>query len=412
MNQFMKKLIPVAVVAATSLTAAAQDYFVPINIFPYSNDRMQGRNADLPQGNVVLGGVPFAIQPGVNNCWFAEYSGGPNPRSMTIPVNVRGVREIHTLLSTAWGQGGPDALVRVEVTGTNGAFFTKDMVGNVDIRDWNNFIFTNSINGTTTTEVFTSGTARIDKQVMALPPEFENEDVLSVRVVDTGGVNFSRVYFQGLTVVIDQPPARVWQPELGGNDRQYNAYQTPQGITWAQANTQAQILGGELVSINSAAENVFAYSLVGGNAAFWFTNMNGDGMGPWIGGQQLPGSSEPAGGWEWVDGEVFGYTNWATGEPNNVNGGIEDRAHFFGTNVPRNSTWNDFPGGFLLRGFVVEFSRCIGDYNADGGFDGSDVQAFFNEWEAGNLNADVNEDGGIDGQDIEFFFSRWEAGSC
>lgn len=411
MNQLIKMLIPVTVLAATVVTAAAQNYYVPVNIFPYANDRIQNRNGNLPQGNVVLGGVPFAIQSGVNNCWFAEFSGGPNPRSVTIPVNVRGVKEIHTLLSTAWGQSG-QALVRVEVTGTNGAFFAKDMVGNVDIRDWNEFTYTNSINGTTTTQVFTSGTARVDKQVIALPSVFENEEVLSVRVVDSGGVNVSRVYFQGLTVVIDQPPARVWLPELGGNGRQYNAYQAPEGITWSQANAQAQSLGGELVSMNSAAENAFAYSLVGGNAAFWFTNENGDGMGPWIGGLQLPGSLEPVSGWQWVDGEGFSYTNWASGEPNNVNGGTEDRAHFFGSRVPRNSTWNDYPSEFLLRGYVVEFSRCVGDFNGDGGFDGSDVQAFFSDWEAGNLNADVNEDGGIDGQDIEFFFSRWEAGSC
>lgn len=51
-----------------------------------------------------------------------------------------------------------------------------------------------------------------------------------------------------------------------------------------------------------------------------------------------------------------------------------------------------------------------GDYNDDGGIDGSDVDAFFFDWERGLAGADVNQDGGIDGGDVEFFFARWEAG--
>ncbi|MBS0195257.1 MAG: hypothetical protein JSR77_00705 [Planctomycetes bacterium] len=56
--------------------------------------------------------------------------------------------------------------------------------------------------------------------------------------------------------------------------------------------------------------------------------------------------------------------------------------------------------------------RCVADYNADGGIDGGDVEAFFIDWSDGLTGADVNEDGGVDGADVEFFFSRWEQGSC
>ena len=53
---------------------------------------------------------------------------------------------------------------------------------------------------------------------------------------------------------------------------------------------------------------------------------------------------------------------------------------------------------------------CIGDFNQDGGVDGSDIESFFLQWEAGEPAADVNQDGGIDGGDIETFFIAWEAG--
>jgi hypothetical protein len=53
---------------------------------------------------------------------------------------------------------------------------------------------------------------------------------------------------------------------------------------------------------------------------------------------------------------------------------------------------------------------CLGDFNCDGGVDGSDVGAFFDVWEAGIAAADVNADGGIDAVDVGIFFERWEQG--
>ncbi len=53
---------------------------------------------------------------------------------------------------------------------------------------------------------------------------------------------------------------------------------------------------------------------------------------------------------------------------------------------------------------------CPGDFNLDGGIDGADVGAFFEQWEAGDSSADINADGGIDGGDVSTFFEHWEAG--
>ncbi|MCX5690725.1 MAG: hypothetical protein NTV94_13250 [Planctomycetota bacterium] len=55
---------------------------------------------------------------------------------------------------------------------------------------------------------------------------------------------------------------------------------------------------------------------------------------------------------------------------------------------------------------------CPADFNADGGVDGADVNAFFGAWEAGDSSADVNCDGGVDGSDIDVFFPAWENGGC
>ncbi|MEI7658408.1 MAG: hypothetical protein WCK33_10120 [Phycisphaerae bacterium] len=55
---------------------------------------------------------------------------------------------------------------------------------------------------------------------------------------------------------------------------------------------------------------------------------------------------------------------------------------------------------------------CAADYNQDGGTDGDDVRAFFDDWQNGLSCADVNQDGGIDFDDAEFFHRLWANGGC
>ena len=53
---------------------------------------------------------------------------------------------------------------------------------------------------------------------------------------------------------------------------------------------------------------------------------------------------------------------------------------------------------------------CTADMNIDGGVDGSDINAFFEVWETGEVAGDLNRDGGVDGADIQFFLEHWESG--
>jgi hypothetical protein len=119
-------------------------------------------------------------------------------------------------------------------------------------------------------------------------------------------------------------------------------------ISWTTAGTNAAGMTfsgvqGHLATITSAGENTFVNTLMG--------------VGPnWIGGYQVPLSSEPAGGWTWITGEPWSFTNWGPGEPNN-DFGIEDRL-VMGTVEPGISSWGDLPddGGFAaIRGYIVEY---------------------------------------------------------
>lgn len=55
---------------------------------------------------------------------------------------------------------------------------------------------------------------------------------------------------------------------------------------------------------------------------------------------------------------------------------------------------------------------CPADYNLDGGVDGSDVQAFFDDWSAAIGCADADQSGGVDGGDVDYFFTVWSAAGC
>jgi hypothetical protein len=66
--------------------------------------------------------------------------------------------------------------------------------------------------------------------------------------------------------------------------------------------------------------------------------------------------------------------------------------------------------GTTVTSAAVIDVTCMADFNLDGGVDGSDLFAFFEDWEWGREAADVNRDGGIDGGDVTSFFDRWVRG--
>ena len=110
--------------------------------------------------------------------------------------------------------------------------------------------------------------------------------------------------------------AQSQRVQWGGNGNFYEYVSSP--LTWGAAQAAALGMGGYLATSTSAAENAFISSLfpIGSNI--------------WIGGFQdrtSPSYSEPGGGWSWVTGEPFVFTNWVNipccNEPGNT-GGNED----------------------------------------------------------------------------------------
>ena len=134
-----------------------------------------------------------------------------------------------------------------------------------------------------------------------------------------------------------------WSIEDGGNGHVYERVLS--SGDWEEANVKAgqHFLGdtqGHLATITSPAEQSFIASVFPDEIT-------------WIGAFQdvtAPDYSEPDGGWRWVTGEPWGYTNWTDGEPNDR--GPEEFAE-----MSHSYRWNDMPDGWGRPAYLVELSR-------------------------------------------------------
>jgi hypothetical protein len=266
--------------------------------------------------------------------------------------------------------------------------------------------------------------------------------ILAGELVDTNGNNIPDCCEQGVDCRFT---AVQWRVEDGGNGHWYEHRIESDSVSWFQARDRALGLGGYLATLKSPAENAFAFALI--SPSFHQP-------GAWLGGYQLPGSTEPGGGWVWVDGEPFGWANWNGLAPNNSFCGlpIEDHLHF----LDGVATWNDLAAEFdtcvaPIRHYVVEWSAdcnsdgivdygqirsgeladangnyipdcceatppcgpCLADVDGSGAVNGVDLAAILNTWGTSGgkyPGADVNSDGIVNGADLAEVLNSW--GPC
>ncbi len=121
-------------------------------------------------------------------------------------------------------------------------------------------------------------------------------------------------------------------------------------INWTAARDQAAAtsflgLPGGLVAIESPEENSFIVdNLLGGDLPGAY----------WIGGYQEQGAPEPDGGWGWVTGEDWDYTNWDVDQPGNEVDNenaiqIEARQEY------ALGTWHDRRAAADNLGYIIEY---------------------------------------------------------
>jgi hypothetical protein len=205
-----------SVVALGPQVAVAEWQPVPL---PQCNNSLQSTYPNLPTGNVTLGldSVLFNIPAG-QNCWEnVQVAGGT--RTYSISTNLYGVQEVDTLINTSGGAaGGPYAWI--EFFGTGSAYYRKDIYGDVDIRDWWQGGWTNSINGTTTTQVWLedalTNDPRLDKQAIVLPAAFLTQTLQSIVFTDIGVNHDQHLIISGVSANVVPEPSTFALLAVGG----------------------------------------------------------------------------------------------------------------------------------------------------------------------------------------------------
>ena len=152
------------------------------------------------------------------------------------------------------------------------------------------------------------------------------------------------------------PAASVQDPVTGNVFARYDV-----STSWPEAKAFCEAQGAHLATVTGLVEHDAVYGGLCGAIPQWC----------WL------GASDAAveGTWQWVDGERWGFTLWASGEPNDC-AGIEDYLMVFNPPDSRAGSWNDLgslegggcgcggPSEFYAMSTVCEWDRVPVDVKA------------------------------------------------
>ncbi len=219
----MKPLLTIGSVCllqVLTLSPLALDYH-PVDISGQANSTFNNgatlNGHTYPTGSQNYGGVPFEIPAVGNNVWYSAdgFHGGLNPHAIDVPVGLLGVTDVWSLINSYWGEQVGGTFASVEFFGSDTGYAKFDLDGDTDIRDYNdNPAYAGTINGTSSVEVFNNGAGqRLDRQHYALPADFADETLATIRFTDNGSDGFQRIFLGGVTVAT--PSTTV--PDAGGS---------------------------------------------------------------------------------------------------------------------------------------------------------------------------------------------------
>ncbi len=214
----------------TTVPAMAAATFTTVDLSPAANRSWVGDwgVASFPTGAQTYNGTPFVIPGDALGARYASVYGtvpGSASGTFSIAVNIAHATTAYSLINTIWGQA-QRGLIYIKFVGADGSSEQFNLLGGSDVRDFNNFAYTNTINDAdapaiTTANAVTvdSGQHRLDEQTFSLAPQFLTDNIVSVVVTDNGADGFSRAALSGLTFgsadgTVPEPAS--WVLMLGG----------------------------------------------------------------------------------------------------------------------------------------------------------------------------------------------------
>jgi len=149
--------------------------------------------------------------------------------------------------------------------------------------------------------------------------------------------NYPANYLTGPLAYKELPGQTIDTKKWSGNGHYYELIKMD--VNWNEAREYAEkqefkrageIYKGYLATLTSQEENSWVVeNLVSPTCK--------NDVYPWLGGYQAHGYNNPSEGWHWVTGEVWQWTNWNKGEPNDLFGGSNEKY----LKMYPNGKWND-----------------------------------------------------------------------
>jgi hypothetical protein len=164
------------------------------------------------------------------------------------------------------------------------------------------------------------------------------------------------------------------------NGHYYQMFTNASGLSWDEASTAANGLGGYLATLTSSQENSF---IVDNIMSIYNPISNTPGPALYLGATDRV----TEGTWQWVTGEAWSYTNWQPGEPNNAYGFDQDFLHIVKTGFYGfNNNWDDGYGdGRIYNGFNQNSNGFIVEWNSNPTAPGNNAVPEPSEWAAMGL---------------------------
>ncbi|MBO5369819.1 MAG: S-layer homology domain-containing protein [Clostridia bacterium] len=172
------------------------------------------------------------------------------------------------------------------------------------------------------------------------------------------------VLFSMCTIMVNAKESYIPIAEGVYNGHTYQIFD--EDIKWTEAKEYCESIGGYLSCITSEDEQEFVVSLIntGEKNCYW-----------------LGGHRKENGGFEWINGGDFDYTNWDSGEPSNTPNKSPEKSEDYVSmyRIPDTAkggskayTWNDAPNGgeinfYALRnfGFVCEWNNVSSSFGSE-----------------------------------------------
>lgn len=203
-----------------------------------------GDTTGFPYGtNTFLGNVPFNQTGAFGQVWNASFESdgttwSSGPQTLTINTSVSDARGFYSIINTWWGQPGPASYASITFNFSDSSSFSQDLIGNVDIRDFNyTGTFTTTVNGTTARNVYLRSAGSypnpyaLDRQWFDFGVH-SGKTLTSVVFTDTGGIPVQRMLLSGATVQSGQS-GQITGPAIGPGGQPIGA--VPEPGTWAAA---------------------------------------------------------------------------------------------------------------------------------------------------------------------------------